>query len=156
MRTAGRNGSRFSPRPDQSNDDVVCFGASERAKKRNDWLWSGKSPYFTLSFSFQLTFRSSLELGCWQTCAETSSKSSSAISQSSELKEMFERWMRWRKWTTFPALLVKQVIFLPMQRASLDHEGLVYNWKQRMCSNRSQLQQAAENVWVHLYEHFHV
>lgn len=20
---------------------------------RNDWLWSGKSPYFTLSFSFQ-------------------------------------------------------------------------------------------------------
>ena len=64
MRTAGRNGSRFSPRPDQSNDDVVCFGASERAKKRNDWLWSGKSPYFTLSFSFQLTFRSSLELGC--------------------------------------------------------------------------------------------
>ena len=23
-------------------------------KKRNDWLWSGKSPYFTLSFSFQI------------------------------------------------------------------------------------------------------
>ena len=64
MRTAGINGSRLGPRPDQSNDDVVCFGASERAKKRNDWLWSGKSPYFTLSFSFQLTFRSSLELGC--------------------------------------------------------------------------------------------
>ena len=100
MRTAGRNGSRFSPRPDQSNDDVVCFGASERAKKRNDWLWSGKSPYFTLSFSFQLTFRSSLELGCWQTSAETSSKSSSAISQSSVLKGV-----RWRKWTKFPALL---------------------------------------------------
>ena len=104
MRTAGINGSRLGPRPDQSNDDVVCFGASERAKKRNDWLWSGKSPYFTLSFSFQLTFRSSLELGCWETCAETSSKSSSAISQSSESKEMFRRWMRWRKWTKFPAL----------------------------------------------------
>ena len=28
--------------------------ASERAKKRNDWLWSGKLPYFTLSFSFQI------------------------------------------------------------------------------------------------------
>ena len=25
--------------------------------------------------------------------------------------------------------LVKQVIFPPMQRASLGHEGLVYNWK---------------------------
>ena len=52
MRTAGINGSRLSPRPDQSNDDVVCFDASERAKKRNDWLWSGKSPYLTLSFLF--------------------------------------------------------------------------------------------------------
>ena len=50
MRTAGINDSRLSPRPDQSNDDVVCFGASERAKKRNDWLWSGKLPYFTLLF----------------------------------------------------------------------------------------------------------
>ena len=52
--------------------------------------------------------------------------------------------------------LVKQLIFPPMQRACLGHEGLVYNWKQSMSSNRSQLQQAAENVWVHLYEHFHV
>ena len=32
-RTAGINGSQLSRRPDQSNDDVVCFGASERAKK---------------------------------------------------------------------------------------------------------------------------
>ena len=23
-------------------------------KKQNDWLWSGRSPYFTLSFSFQI------------------------------------------------------------------------------------------------------
>ena len=52
MRTAGIYDSRLSPRPDQSNDDVVCFGASERAKKRNDWLWSGNLPYFTLSFLF--------------------------------------------------------------------------------------------------------
>ena len=58
-RTDGINGSRLSTRPDWFNDDVVCFGAScnlqqwlERARKRNDWLWSGKSPYFTLSFLF--------------------------------------------------------------------------------------------------------
>ena len=29
--------------------------------------------------------------------------------------------------------LVKQVIFPPMQRASVGHEGLVYNWKQSVC-----------------------
>ena len=28
--------------------------------------------------------------------------------------------------------LVKQVIFRPMQRACLGHEGLVYYWKQSM------------------------
>ena len=33
-RTAGINGSRLSPRPDQSNDDVLSFGASERASKK--------------------------------------------------------------------------------------------------------------------------
>jgi len=27
---------------------------NKRAKKQNDWLWSGKSPSFTLSFSFQI------------------------------------------------------------------------------------------------------
>ena len=48
------NGSQLSLRPDKSNDDLVCFGVSKRAKKRNDWLWSGKSSYFTLSFSFQI------------------------------------------------------------------------------------------------------
>ena len=31
--------------------------------------------------------------------------------------------------------LVKQIIFPPMQRASLGHEGLVYNWKQSMCEH---------------------
>ena len=85
-------------------------------------------------FLFKLTFWSSLDLGCWETCAETSSKKSLPISQSSGLKEMFRRWMRWRKWTKFPALL-KQIIFPPMQRASLGHEGLVYNWKQSMCEH---------------------
>ena len=55
-------------------------------------------------FLFNLTFWSSLDLGCWETCAETSSKKSLPISQSSGLKEMFRRWMRWRKWTKFPAL----------------------------------------------------
>ena len=60
-RTTSINGSRLSSRPDRSNDDVLCFGAArdltqwlERAKKRNYWLWSGKSPYITLSFSFQI------------------------------------------------------------------------------------------------------
>ena len=55
--------------------------------------------------------------------------------------------------------LVKQVIFPPMQCASLGHEGLVYNWKQSM-REHVQLSFTAsairENVWVHLYEHFHV
>ena len=60
-RTAGINGSRLSMRQDRFNDDVGCFGAScnlqqwlERARKRNDWLWSGKSPYFTLPYLFQI------------------------------------------------------------------------------------------------------
>ena len=34
MRTAGINGSRLSPRPDQSNDDIVCFDASEQASEQ--------------------------------------------------------------------------------------------------------------------------
>ena len=49
--------ARLSTRPDRSNDDVVCFVGSsnlqqwlERAKKRNDWLWSGKLTYFTVFF----------------------------------------------------------------------------------------------------------
>ena len=31
--------------------------------------------------------------------------------------------------------LVKQVIFPPMQSASLGHEGLVYYWKQSICEH---------------------
>ena len=60
-RPARINGSRLISRPDPSNDDVVSFSASrnfrlwlERAKMRNDWLRSGKSPYFTLSISFHI------------------------------------------------------------------------------------------------------
>ena len=52
--------------------------------------------------------------------------------------------------------LVQQVIFPPLQRASLSREGLACNWKQSMRSCRSRLQQAADYVWVHLYEHFHI
>ena len=103
-RTAGINGSRLSPRPDQSNDDVVCFGASERAKKRNDWLWSGKSPYFTLSFSFQINisvkFRARLLRNLCGNLVERF--------VSDQLVEWIERdvpgWMRCRKWMKFPAL----------------------------------------------------
>ena len=69
-RTARINGSRLSTRQDRFNDDVGCFGAScnlqqwlERARKRNDWLWSGKSPYFTLSFSFQMNFSVNISAG---------------------------------------------------------------------------------------------
>ena len=110
------------------NDDIVCFGAPrnlqqwlERAKKRNDWLWQGNSPYFTLPFSFQINIsvKITVVLGCCETCAETST-----------------------------------VIFQSLQHPSLGREGLGYSWKQSMRSNRSRLQQVADNVWVHLYVHF--
>ena len=64
------NGSRLSSRPVPSNDDVVSFNASrnfrqwlERAKMRNDWLPSGKSPYLTLSFSFQINISVKISVG---------------------------------------------------------------------------------------------
>ena len=78
----------------------------ERASQKSETTGFGQENRHILHccFLFKLTFRSSLELGCWETCAETSSKSSSAISQLSGLKMMFWRWMRWRKWTKFPAL----------------------------------------------------
>ena len=69
-RTARINGSRLISRPDRSNDDVVCLSASrnfrqwlERAKMRNDWLRPGKSPYFTLSFSFQTNISVTISVG---------------------------------------------------------------------------------------------
>lgn len=49
MQIACTNGSGLSFQPDWSNDDIICFGTLqnlqqwlERAKKRNNWLWSGK------------------------------------------------------------------------------------------------------------------
>ena len=118
---------KLSPWPDQSNDDLVCFGASERAKKRNDWLWSGKSSYFTLSFSFQINilvkFRARLLRNLCGSLIE---------------KFVSDQSVEWIK-RDIPAMdeveivdkisssLVKQVIFPPMQHASLSHEGLIYN-----------------------------
>ena len=63
--------------------------------------------------------------------------------QSSDSKEMFQGciWMRSGLNKNFGPLLY-QVIFPPLQRASLRREGLRYNWKQSMSmgSNRSRLQ----------------
>ena len=55
MGTALVNGSHLNLRQDRSIDDVVCLMA-RATKMRNDWPWSGKSPHFTLSFSFQINF----------------------------------------------------------------------------------------------------
>ena len=117
-RTAGINGSRLSPRPDQSNDDVVCFGASERAIKRNDWLWSGKSPYFTLSFSFQINisvkFRASLLRNLCVNLAEKFVSDQSVEWIKRDVPAMDEV----EKMDEISGSLVKQVIFPPMKRAS--------------------------------------
>ena len=55
--------------------------------------------------------------------------------------------------------LVKHVIS-PQCSARLSAVTVWYVIENRacasMCSNRSLLQQAAENIWVHLYGHFHV
>ena len=112
---------------DQSNDDVVCFGASERAKKRNDWLWSGKSPYFTLLFSFQINisvkFRVRLLRNLCGNLIEKFVSDQSVEWIENDVLAMDEV----EKMDEISSSLVKQVIFLPMQRASLGHEGLVYN-----------------------------
>ena len=122
-RTAGVNGSLLSPRPDQSNDDVVCFGASERAKKRNDCLWSGKSPYFTLSFSFQINISVKFRVRLLRNlCGNLIEKFVSDQSVEWIVPAMDEV----EKMDEISGSLVKQVIFPPMQRACLGHEGLVY------------------------------
>ena len=76
-RPARINGSRLISRPDPSNDDVVCFSASrnfrqwlERVKTPNDWLRSGKSPYFTLSFSFQINISGKVSVGLLRNSCE--------------------------------------------------------------------------------------
>ena len=55
-RTAGINGSRLSPRPDQSNDDVVCFGASEQ-KSETTGFGQENRHILHCRFVFKLTFR---------------------------------------------------------------------------------------------------
>ena len=126
-RTAGINGSRLSPRPDQSNDDVVLVRSSERAKKRNDWLWSRKSPHFTLSFSFQINisvkFRARLLRNLCGNLVEKFVSDQSVEWIERDIPGMDEV----EKMDEISGSLVKQVIFPPMQRASLGHEGLVYN-----------------------------
>ena len=126
-RTAGINGSRLRPQPDQFNDDVVCFGASERAKKRNEWLWSGKLPYFTLSFSFQINilakFRPRLLRNLCGNLVEKIFTDQSVEWIKRDVPAMDEV----EKMDEISGSLVKQIIFPPMQRASLSHEGLVYN-----------------------------
>ena len=129
MRTAGINGSRLSPRPDQSNDDVVCLvraseGASKKAKRL---ALVRKIAFFTLSFSFKSTisvkFRARLLRNLCGNLVEKFVSDQSVewikrdVPARDEMKKMDE----------ISGSLVKQVIFPPMQRASLGHEGLVYN-----------------------------
>ena len=137
-RTAGINGSRLSPWPDQSNDDVVCFGASEQTKKRNEWLWSGKSPYFTLSFSFQINIAVKFSARLLRNvCGNLVEKFVS--NQSVEwIKRDVPAMHEVEKMDETSGSLVKQVIFPPMQRASLGRDGLVCNWKQSMCEHVQQ------------------
>ena len=83
---------------------VICNNRRAR-KNRSNWNWSGKSPYFTLSFSFQINISVKITVwGCCDTfvCGNLDEKFVS--DQSSGLKEMFRRWMRWVQ-TKFPALL---------------------------------------------------
>ena len=110
--------------PDQSNDDIVCFGASERAKKRNDWLWSGKSPYFTSSFSFQIdisvNFRARLLRNLCGNLVEKFFSDQPGEWIKRDVPEMDEV----EKMDEISDSLVQQIIFPPIQRASLGLEGI--------------------------------
>ena len=83
------------------NDDVVCFVASrnlqqwlERAKKRNDRLWSGNSAYFTLSLSFQINISVKISVGLLRNLSGNLQEKFVG-DQLSGLKGMLRRWMRW-------------------------------------------------------------
>ena len=91
------------------NDDVVSFVASrnlqqwlERAKKRNDRLWSGNSAYFTLSLSFQINISVKISVGLLRNLSGNLQEKF-VRDQLSGLKGMLRRWMRWIL-TKFPAL----------------------------------------------------
>ena len=109
-----------------------------------------------MSFSFQINISVKIIVGLLRNLYRNLNEKF-VSDQSSGLKEMFQECMgmRWSIDEIFGSL-VQQVIFPPLQRASLSREDLGYNWKQSVQSNRSRLQQAADNVWVLLYEHFHV
>ena len=146
----------------RSNDNVVCFGASRNLQQWLEQANSGKIGFgqensHILShclFRFKLTFRSRFVLGCYETCAEMSTKSSSAINRAvwNPLKERNRGWTRWNL-DEISGSLVQQVIFPQNQHACLGREVWL---KTERASNRSRLQQTADNVLVHLYEHFHV
>ena len=104
-----------------------------------------KSPYFTF-VQINISFKISVAL-LRNLCGNLNEKFVS--DQSSGLKEMSQGciWMRCCL-DKILSFLVQQVTFPPLQRASLSREGLGYNWKQSMRSNRSRLQQVADNVLV--------
>ena len=85
------------------------FGASRNLQQRleRDWVWSGKSPYFTLSFSFQINISVTSSVGLLRNlCGNLAEKFVS--DQSSGLKEMFQRWMRWSLDEIFAYKLLKK------------------------------------------------
>ena len=95
------------------------------SKKRNDWLWSGKLPYFTLSFSFQINISVKIRAELLQNLCENLDQRF-VSDQSSGLKENFQRWMKWSLDEIYGSL-VQQFIFPPLERASLGRETLGYN-----------------------------
>jgi len=80
-------------------------------------------------YRFKLTFRSRLVLGCCETCAETSTKSSFVIIRVVWKRRSVDRW-------EISGSFAQLVIFPSLQRPSLSREGLEYSWKQSMRSNR--------------------
>ena len=100
---------------------------SERAKKRNDWLLSGKLPYFTLPFSFQINisvkFRARLLRNLCGNLVEKFVSNQSVEWIKGDIKVMDKVEIM----DEISGSLMKQVIFPPMQHASLRHEGLIYN-----------------------------
>ena len=76
-------GSQLSWRPDRSNDDVVFLVPRVIFNNGSSEPSFGQENRHNLQclLRFKLSFRSSIVLGCCETCAETSLKSSSAINR---------------------------------------------------------------------------